>query len=75
MSDGQEEQQKEHEEEMRARLRRSESIEKAAVSVLWIHWFIIFGKGKTSQLLARFVFVMIPLVITRRQQPSFPSAP
>lgn len=32
--DGQEEQQKEHEEEMRARLRRSESIEKAAVSVL-----------------------------------------
>lgn len=46
MSDGQEEQQKEHEEEMRARLRRSESIEKAAVSVLWIHWFIIFGKEK-----------------------------
>lgn len=46
MSDGQEEQQREHEEEMRARLRRSESIEKAAVSVLWIHRFIIFGKER-----------------------------
>lgn len=32
--DGQEVQQREHEEEMRARLRRSESIEKAAVSIL-----------------------------------------
>lgn len=72
MYDGQELQQREHEEEMRARLRRSESIEKAAVSVLWIHRFTIFEKN-ISQLLA--LFSMIPLVNTRRQRPSFPSAP
>lgn len=40
MYDGQELQLREHEEEMRACLRRSESIEKAAVSVVLIRRFI-----------------------------------
>lgn len=46
MYDGQEMQQREHEEEMRARLRRSESIEKAAVSVVWIRRFIVSEKER-----------------------------
>lgn len=41
----QEQQQREHEDDMRARLRRSESIEKAAVSDCWIGLvvFILIG--------------------------------
>lgn len=46
MYDGQEMQQREHEEEMRARLRRSESIEKAAVSVVGIRRFIVSEKER-----------------------------
>lgn len=48
----QEQQQREHEDEMRARLRRSESIEKAAVSLLCGHYSVklaicgFFGKKK-----------------------------
>lgn len=68
--DGQEVQQREHEEEMRACLRRSESIEKAAVSVFTDSHVYHVANEKTSELP-----LMIPLVATRRQRSSFPSAP
>lgn len=79
----QEQQQREHEDEMRARLRRSESIEKAAVSLFYTYYSVklsicgfIGGKILVTirvmfikqKLLIYFNLVMMHLLTLRRQR-------